>query len=192
MKFQRSFWKRDPRCLVVLAPSATTPNIKNQYLGFKFIFYQSIPQIFLTMYHRPGTVLVATFMMRNNTDMVLSMFLVELHYMFCSLIFFWCLFIWERTCTHANTHVRVWAQEGEREGERENPKQALCWEPEVGLDPMTLRSWPEPKSRVWCLPNTQSPLSLISPWSCKCKNKLHSTNQNCKIKMKCSSQLILM
>ena len=43
------------------------------------------------------------------------------------------------------------AEEGqrERERERENPKQAFCpVQKDMGLDPTTMRSWPEPKSRV--------------------------------------------
>ena len=36
----------------------------------------------------------------------------------------------------------------ERERERENHKQALIMEPDAGLDPRSLRSRPEPKSRV--------------------------------------------
>ena len=43
---------------------------------------------------------------------------------------------------------------GKREGERESPVDSLLSEePDVGLDPTILRSWPEPKSRVKCLTN---------------------------------------
>ena len=65
------------------------------------------------------------------------------------------IYLWERE----------WAQvrEGRRERERETiPSRlpAVSAQPNAGLDPTTLRSWPEQKSRVGCLTNwvTQVPL----------------------------------
>ena len=47
------------------------------------------------------------------------------------------------------------AGEGQRKRERENPKQApyLAWNYYTGLDLMTLRSRPEPKSRIGHFPD---------------------------------------
>ena len=53
------------------------------------------------------------------------------------------LFIWERENEHE------W-REGDGHRERERESQADSG-PTLGPDPMTLRSWPEPKSRVRCL-----------------------------------------
>ena len=59
---------------------------------------------------------------------------------------------------------------GGAEGEGEKPKQsALSTEPEVGLDLMTLRSWPELKSRVghstsWATQTTPR-ISILFHWS---------------------------
>jgi len=58
------------------------------------------------------------------------------------------LFIWERERERERTRVH---ELGEAEGEGERESQAdstLSAEPDVGLDLMTLRSWPELKSRV--------------------------------------------
>ena len=42
----------------------------------------------------------------------------------------------------------------EREGERESQAGSThSTEPDLGLNPTTRRSWPEPKSRVGCLTN---------------------------------------
>ena len=40
----------------------------------------------------------------------------------------------------------------------------LSTEPDAGLDPMTLRWWPEPKSRAWCLTNWAAQGPLIHLW----------------------------
>ena len=64
--------------------------------------------------------------------------------MFISEFFLKILFIWERE--HAGAEA-----EAEGEGEADSP---LSREPNAGLDPRTLRSWPEPKSRVGQLQET--------------------------------------
>ena len=75
---------------------------------------------------------------------------------FFSFLFWMFIYFWERQT--------VWAEEGQRERETENPKQAPCcqhraWCGVQTHEPQTMRSWPEPKSRVKCLTNwaTQAP-----------------------------------
>ena len=68
---------------------------------------------------------------------------LEFIYLFIKKIFFYIdLFLRERD--------RVWAREGQRERETQNPKQTpgselLAQSPMRGLNPWTMRSWPEPK-----------------------------------------------
>ena len=53
----------------------------------------------------------------------------------------------------AHVHVHMQVREG-TEGERESQADsALSTEPDEGLNLMTLKSWPGPKSRVRCLTN---------------------------------------
>ena len=69
---------------------------------------------------------------------------------------------------------RVWG-EGERDREREGGRserereRITVWLP-AQLDPMTLRSWTELKSRVWCSTDWATQLSLcmliLFQWSC--------------------------
>ena len=61
------------------------------------------------------------------------------------------LFIWEREWAHGGGVVQ-------REKEEENLKQTPCWVWSLiwGLNPITLRSWPEPKPRVRCSTNWAS------------------------------------
>ena len=78
------------------------------------------------------------------------------------ILFFQCYFEREReractcvcvcVCVHVHACVsvcvcHVCTTEGQRERERENPNQApLSAEPDAGINPMTVRSLPEPKS----------------------------------------------
>ena len=69
-------------------------------------------------------------------------------------------------------YLFIWEREREREADREGADSLLSWEPDSGLDPRTLRSWPEPKSRVSCLTNgtTQAPLKQLNFESRRRKN----------------------
>ena len=85
---------------------------------------------------------------------------------------FVCLFIYlfilrERERARAREHALAWAGEGQREGERESQAGSLqsAWSPTPGLNPRTMRSWPELKSRVRCLSDWATQVSLNLIWT---------------------------
>lgn len=80
--------------------------------------------------------------------------------------FFFPLKIYLRTRGRVQVYMLVSQGEGHREKERErqNLKQTLHWaQPDMGLSLMTLKSWPEPKSRGKHSTNwlTQVPPSIV-------------------------------
>ena len=63
-------------------------------------------------------------------------------------VFFGCCFVLNIVCMYVYIYLFIWRhkqgeQQAEAEGEADSP---LSWEPDVGLDPRTPGSWPEPKA----------------------------------------------
>ena len=63
------------------------------------------------------------------------------HYLIYNMLFYLFNIYWEREIEHAQSSRKGAAREGERESQAGSMLR-------VGLDPTTVRSWPEPKSRV--------------------------------------------
>ena len=99
------------------------------------------------------------------------------------------LFLRERTCC-----VHRWVREGQREGETDSqagstlPAQSPTW----GSNSQTVRSWPEPKSRVGRLTDGATQVHLANPLLIKAlcgrysKNPVNSSDK-CKICTVCTS-----